>query len=49
LCGDGSQSPVEAVQCAADLFVADLAPVHFQQVAGGGEGLTDAGRIRADR
>jgi hypothetical protein len=43
--GDSEQSPIEALKLAPDFLIAELAAAHLQEMAGGGEGLPDSGKI----
>ena len=46
--GDSEQSSIEALKLATDVFIATLAPVQFQEVAGSRQGLADSGKAGAD-
>jgi hypothetical protein len=43
--GDGEQPPIEALEVTPSLLIAELAAIHLQEVACGGQGLADARKV----
>jgi hypothetical protein len=47
LFSDREEVFIEALEPALDLGIVESTPVHFENMAGGGDGLADSGRIGA--